>query len=98
MELAHCVLVKQSTAAGEFMPLFEYQGRAFTWEEIEPLIAPAFAAGSGAVRPELIRAVEDQGAPDALIDLLDSLNEGRQYRSAEDLRRDLESMGHVSGP
>jgi hypothetical protein len=78
------------------MPLYHYSGEAFPWSEIEPYVVPAFAGYGSAARSDFLRAAEELGAPDALIDLLDSLNEGRQYAGLDDLRRDLVAMGHVT--
>jgi hypothetical protein len=78
------------------MPLYQYEGSSFSWEDIERFVAPAFAAFLTAARSDFIRVAEEGGAPDELIDMLDSLNEGRQYKGIDDLHQDLITMGHVT--
>lgn len=79
------------------MPLYRYQGHPFPWQEIERYVAPAFAGYATAVRSDFLRVASEQGAPDDLIDLLDSLNEGKPYADLEELREDLVAMGYVRG-
>jgi hypothetical protein len=78
------------------MPLYQYGGSAFLWKDVEQYIAPAFEEYPTAARSDLIRTAEEHGAPDELVDLLDSLNEARQYSGVDELRQDLVSMGHVT--